>query len=223
MGNTTTEQTVQVLRRTHSVNQEVRQHCHLAPLQEFRGGGAEFRQSAVGRIRSGTTQGGRRWLNLDAGNVGWHHNVSGPPMCLYCAEHTVHFVNRISRGQISDGARYLTSHASEMRKIPIAEAVVQQSSGCLRILRRGADNMHHRHILRERASDRVNSRELPHAECGDHGSYAVHSRVPVGRVARVQLIGVADPVQRIMPRNVIQEFQVEITRNPKNILNMQFS
>ena len=144
-------------------------------------------------------------------------------MCLHRAENAIHLIDRIGRGQISDGTRHFASHASEMGKVTITKAVVQQPSGRLRILRRGADNVHHRNVLRKRPSDRVDSRELAHPECGDQGTDAIHACVAIGHVARVQLIGVADPMQRIMPRNVIQEFQVEITRNPKNILNVQFS
>jgi hypothetical protein len=77
--------------------------------------------------------------------------------------------------------------------------------------------MNNSYLFRHGPSNTVESRELADSMGGDETAGAVHSSgIAIGGVCGVELIGVADPIQAFDVVYVIEESEVEISRNAED-------
>ena len=61
------------------------------------------------------------------------------------------------------------------------------------------------HVLRVGAGDRVDGAQLPHSERRADHTESAKAGVAVGRIARTQLVGHADPLDSVIVIDMIEE------------------
>src|SRR5919205_262132 len=105
------------------------------------------------------------------------------------------------------------SSAAASTNIARARGMVQRPARALGILGRTADDVHNGYLLGITARDRVGGGELSDTESRYQSRHSAQSPVPVGGVAGVQLVGVADPANAGVGDDVVEELQVVIARN----------
>jgi hypothetical protein len=102
-------------------------------------------------------------------------------------------------------------------EVAITERMVQGPAGALGILRRAADDVHDGYLLGIAARHRVGCGKLADAESRYQCRHSAKPPIPVGGVAGVELVGVADPADARMGDDVVEELQVVIARNAEDL------
>lgn len=89
---------------------------------------------------------------------------------------------------------------------------------CLLAGARRTDDVEHGDALGQTPGDPVQRGQLADAKGRDHDREAgLDPRVPVSRVGRVQLVGVADPVQDVVVLKVVEELEVVVARYAEDL------
>ena len=120
------------------------------------------------------------------------------------------------------GAGDFPAYPEEVLEIAVAQRMMQSPTGALRVFRRPADDVHHRHMLGVTARDRVGRGKLADSECGYHSRHSTQPAVSVGGIAGIELVGVADPPDVGVGDDVIEEFEVVVAGDSEDFGNAEF-
>ncbi len=84
------------------------------------------------------------------------------------------------------------------------------------------DDVDHRHVLGVTARDRIDRAELADPERRAQHADASHPGIPIGGIARAELVRTSHPVDRRMVFNVVEHGESEITGNAEHAVDAGF-
>ena len=216
------QERLQLRNRLQPVHEEVGEHRQLMCADEIRGRLGEQRQRPRAGVVGVPRQRGLRRFDGELGDVGGQQEVPGPLLLAHLREHTVDLAGGGRGRQIGLRAGDFTRHPQEALEVAIAEGMVDDPPGRLGVLRGGADHVDHGDVLGIAAGDGVRRRQLADAERREERRHAAQAPVAIGRVAGVQLVGVADPADAVVRDHVVEQLQVEVSRYAEHLGDAEF-
>jgi hypothetical protein len=97
------------------------------------------------------------------------------------------------------------------------DSMMQNAVGPIVVRIRAPDDTDDGQILSVSPHYRIDDAEPPNCERDDAGPHAPGSRVPIGRVAGVELVAAADEIEARLRQQMVQQGQIEVPRNRENI------
>ena len=185
----------------------------------LRGGNLVLKLGDGGVVRRGGRWLYRRYLDLRAqplvgyphvDHVDRHLDVHGPAVYQALRQRGVDLLGRRPRvPQLGLGDGDVGVHLGEAPELAVVEGVVNLHPPILRRTAGHADDVHDGGALGVGARDGVDGGQLTDAKGGDEGAEALGAGVAVGRVAGVELVGVAHPADAGR-FDVVEEGEVEV-------------